>query len=67
SGPRSKFDEVEQFIRELEGQGPAGGTVSTVIRIKGDPEELKRLIDEVVQESRGGSSGTRRGGSRRRR
>ncbi len=71
SGPQSKFADIERLVSDLQDLGPAGGTVSAVIRLKNiDPEEAQQLIDQVVQESKGGTSGGGRrsgGGDRRRR
>lgn len=70
SGPKSKFAEVEQLVRDLEQLGPGGNQVTEVIRINGDPEEIKQLLEQVIDESKGGSSsrssGRRSGGRRRR-
>lgn len=63
-GPRSKFDEIETLARDMEALGPKGGRMSTVIRIKQrDPEEIKRLLDQMIEEKKSGSTG--RGGRRR--
>ncbi|MCH7813282.1 MAG: hypothetical protein IID40_04595, partial [Planctomycetes bacterium] len=69
SGPPSMFDEVEKLVEELVAIGPTGGRVSMVVPISNaDPEEIKRLIDQVIQEGQsGGSSRSRRGGRRGRR
>jgi len=66
TGPHARFAEIEELVRDLEGRGPRSGTVSTVIQVIGDPEEIAGLIEQVVEETKSGSSGKRRGGRRRR-
>ncbi len=61
SGPSSKFEEVETLVRDLEGRGPAGGVVSSVIKVNGNPEEIRQLLDQIISETKGDSSSGRRG------
>ncbi|MFQ5491204.1 MAG: secretin N-terminal domain-containing protein, partial [Phycisphaerae bacterium] len=71
SGPQSKFAEVETLVRDLEKLGPAGGRISMVVPINNrNPQEIKDLIDQLVEESKnrtGGGKRSRRPASRSRR
>ena len=59
-----EWAEIEVLARQLESQGPLGGRMSNVIRLRQrDPEEIKRLLEQMIEEKKSGSS--RRGGGRR--
>ncbi len=63
AGSRSRFEEVEQLIRSLEAQGPVGGKTAVIIRPKNmDPDEIKRVLEGVIEDNQG--SGSRRGAGR---
>jgi hypothetical protein len=63
AGSRSRFEEVEALIRTLEEQGPVGGKSAVIIRPKNmNPDEIKRVLEGVIEEDSGGSR-SRRGSS----
>lgn len=52
TGVPSLFDQVEKTVRQLVEMGPAGAPTIKIIRLdNSDPEELKRLIEELSQRS----------------
>lgn len=66
AGARSRFEEIENLIRTLEKQGPVGGKTAVIIRPKNmSPDEVKGVIDGVIENNASGSGA--RGGTRPRR
>lgn len=64
AGAPSRFAEVEQLVRTLESMGPAGGRKTIILKVNTmNPEDLKRVIEQMSSESSSSSSRS----SRRRR
>jgi len=61
AGAPSRFAEVEQLVRTLESMGPAGGEKTIILKTSNiSAEDLKRLIEQMSNESSSGSSRSRR-------
>lgn len=69
AGSASLFADVERLAKQLERMGVAGGTSTRILKIKGNPEEIKRVLEQIIEEntrSSGRGSKSRRGSRRRR-
>ncbi len=62
AGSTMLFDEAESMIRTLEKMGPSGNQVTAIIPVPNiATDDIKRLIEQMTEQSSGGSS--RRGSS----
>ncbi|HRX86214.1 MAG TPA: secretin N-terminal domain-containing protein, partial [Phycisphaerae bacterium] len=64
AGDRKQIEVAKAMIDQIQKMGPEGGMTTKIIPIgKRDPEEIKRVIDEMINnnKSQGSSSRSRRG------
>lgn len=61
AGAPSQFAEVERIVRSLESMGPRGGDTTIILKTKNiSADDIKRLIEQMQNESSSSSSRSRR-------
>ena len=61
AGAPSRFSEIEQLVRTLESMGPRGGEKTIILKTKNiSADDIKRLIEQMSNESSSSSSRSRR-------